>query len=381
MKDASGLSKTSSLEQRLGRITNRLPYDAKFGYLPALLQRLGISPASQLLVYSKTSGQRERISPKTPRAIYFNDQAYVAWIPGSPLLEVSCVDPQVGAVFFTMAQETSASPALARRDQCLECHTSNQSLNVPGYLVRSYATDGNGVVDVTQGCSMIDHRTPLAERWGGWYLFGKSTSVSAKANANPQGANPQGTNQPAVLGSSSLNQLTDLSQYLEPSSDLVALLVLEHQAHMQNLITRMYHEAMQRQDNLVQTDSEKGVVYAFLRYLLFVDEARLDVPVTSASEFTSHFEKQGPKDKLGRSLRQFDLRTRLFQYPCSYMIYSEAFDALPRDIKLHVYHRLWRILNGEDSDPAFRSIPLATRRAILEILIGTKTDVPIEWKL
>ena len=352
----------AALQERIDRGPGASAFEPGFGYLRAVLQAAEIPETSQLLVFSKTSCQRERISPKTPRAIYFNDRAYVAWVQGSALLELSLLDPQSGAVFYTLEQNAGRPPLLIRRDQCLECHTSRQTLNVPGYVVRSYATDTNGVIDITDGWSMVDHRTPWPERWGGWYVdqpvgLGQSASL---ANA----------------GSASSN--VDLSRYLQPGSDLVALLVLQHQAHMQNLLTQLRVAA-----NAPATSPEawKNSSETVVRYLLFADETPLGAPVKSGSAFAKWFENAGPRDSQGRSLRELDLQTRLFRYPCSYMIYSPGFDALPRAVQLHLYSRLGKILRGEDSDPAYASLAPATRRAILEILIATKPEVPIAWKL
>jgi hypothetical protein len=49
-------------------------------------------------------------------------------------------------------------------------------------------------------------------------------------------------------------------------------------------------------------------------------------------------------------------------------------------MKTHLYHRLWDVLTGKDTDAAFHKWPAATRRAILEILIDTKPGLPAYWK-
>jgi hypothetical protein len=371
----------SRLQHRLDENQARLEYEPSLGYLRSLLQALRIPPASQLLVFSKTSCQRERISPQTPRAIFFNDEAYVAFIPGSPFIEVSAVDPQAGATFYTLEQKDTPGARLIRRDQCLECHTSSQTLNVPGYLVRSYATDGQGVIDITVGCSMVDHRTPLAERWGGWYICGTGAPFAHRGNL--LGSSTAEKEQPdaPVLGNAALKLLAEPSKYPEPTSDIAAVLVLEHQAQMQNLITRLRVVSKQSPGESLQTPELKAAVNDLVQYLLFADEAELETPIASGLPFAAHFEARGPFDRHGRCLRQFDLKTRLFKYPCSYMIYSEAFDALPRQAKLLVYRRLWKILTLQDTDAAFARTPAETKRAILEILLETKTDLPIDWTL
>jgi hypothetical protein len=377
--NTEAIGPVADLKKQLDQGTTNLTHHPDFGYLLSALDALGVPQSSQLLVFSKTSCQRERISPKTPRAIYFNDRVYVAWIPGSPLLELSCVDPQLGAVFYTLDQKESPRPRISRRDQCLECHTSHQTLGVPGYLVRSYATDTNGTIDITDGYSMVDHRTPFAERWGGWYVCGASgTSNRAQSLQAWNQSTPAALN----LETAATNRLAALLKYPHPTSDVAALLVLEHQAEMQNFITRLqYRAAANLNSERADAPAEKSEVEAFIKYLLFTDEAAWSGPVQSTSGFAAWFESQGPRDKQGRSLRQLELHHRLFKLPCSYMIYSDAFDALPRSVRLQVYRRLWNILTGEDTDPAFARIPAEAKRAILEILIETKADIPVYWTL
>ncbi|MFO1500962.1 MAG: hypothetical protein U1G07_21665 [Verrucomicrobiota bacterium] len=366
------LSSTNTLAHRMAAGRLVLRHEAGTGYLRSLLAELGIAEESQVLVFSKTSAQRENISPRHPRAIYFNDHAYVAWVPEAPILEISVVDPREGAVFYAIQQLAAPDPRLVRHDQCLECHTSDKTLHVPGYIVRSYPTDRNGVIDITAGSSMVDHRTPFAERWGGWYISGHpGTALHRGRQIEAATKEHEATGTEAQL---------EIGRYPQPTSDVVALLVLEHQAQMQNLLTRAQRNDFPtaRAGSLSRRDDP---VEELVRYLLFVDEAPLSKPVVSAGRFAAWFEQQGPADSQHRSLRQLDLQTRLFKYPCSYMIYSESYEALPRDVRLKIYRRLWTILNGEDRDPAFAAIPAETKRAILEILIQTKADVPISWKL
>lgn len=178
-----------------------------------------------------------------------------------------------------------------------------------------------------------------------------------------------------------LNDFLETSQYLQPQSDIVALLVFEHQCQMQNLLARLRHESARALSRSNDIASLKAEVEPLLKYLLFTDEAPLRSRVRGVSDFAKEFESQGPRDRRGRSLRQFDLQTRLFKYPCSYLIYTEAFDSLPREVKLHIYRRLWKILHGEDDDPQFQKINAASRQAILEILSETKSGLPAYWTL
>ncbi len=369
------------LQQRLDKGEAKLAFDDDLGYLPAVLDALKIPKSSQMLVFSKTSFQRERITPKSPRSLYFNDDVYIGFIPGSPLLEISSADPKLGGVFYTLDQKPAARPRFARNDQCLECHASAKTMGVPGHLVRSFATDENGVVDLSSGVSLVNHRTPIEERWGGWYVTGTHGRQLHRGNLIGKEAFARQETEPNHLGNlSALDRFFDVEKYLRPTSDITALLVLEHQGHMHNFITRLNYESTIALAQYNHIRYLKSVSESFLKYLLFTEEVPLTSPIQGNAEYTAAFTARGPKDAQGRSLREFDLRTRLFKYPCSYLIYSEAFDKLPDLIKAHLYQRLWDILTGADATPDFQKIPADTRRAILEILRDTKPGLPAYWK-
>jgi hypothetical protein len=199
------------LQKRIEQGQVNLKYDPACGYLLSILDELRVSKSSQILTFSKTSAQRERISPKTPRAIYFNHEVYLGWIPGSPTLEISCVDPKLGAVFYSLEQRQTDKPRFVRTDQCLECHTSSRTMSVPGYLVRSFVTDEDGVVDLGHGISLVDHRTPIVARWGGWYVCGTHGSQIHLGNLIGAKAFERQKQEPNYLGN-----LTELSRFLTP---------------------------------------------------------------------------------------------------------------------------------------------------------------------
>ena len=178
----------------------------------------------------------------------------------------------------------------------------------------------------------------------------------------------------------SLGKFLDTSRYATPHSDIVALMVLEHQTHMQNFLTRLNYEAMLGLKQYGHLNYTKSIIESFLKYLLFVEEAPLANPVQGTSGFAKYFEQLGPRDAQGRSLRQLDLRTRMFKYPCSYLIYSDVFAALPAPMKEKIYLQLGEILAGRSPHPDFQKIPAETRQAIREILVATKTDLPESWR-
>lgn len=375
---AGGVVET--LHARLERNEARLEYSTNHGYLPALLRELKLAPSSQLLVASKTSPNKNYISPKNPRALYFNDSVALAYVPGADLIEVAAADPKLGVVFYTLEQRQSPRPQLMRDDRCLECHASSKTLNAPGWLVRSFLTHGDGDVDVLSGL-MVNHRTPIAERWGGYYVTGDTGGQRHRGNVFGADASALHDKTPVASASvTDLAPLLDIHKYSEPSSDVVALLVFDHQVQMMNLLTRLRldTEALAESDTLERTHPTAEAV---LKYLLFVEEAPLAAPVRGNSRFTREFEALGAADAQGRSLHQFDLRTRLFKYPCSFMVYSPSFQALPQRARRHVYHRLWQVISGEDTSPEFKSLSAETRTAIREILVQTKKDLPAYWRL
>ena len=386
-EDTIAYSKTADtgpiarLQKRIDAGTARLESEGEHGYLRALLRELDVSTNSQMLVFSKTSFQRERIEPNTPRALYFNDDVYIGTIPGSPLLEISAVDPKLGGVFYTLEQNSTEKPRFVRTDQCLECHASAKTMGVPGHIVRSFATDAKGVVDLVTGTSLVNHRTPIEERWGGWYVTGQHGAQTHRGNLIGKAAFERQQREPNHAGNqTNLSRYFDTTAYPAPTSDIVALMVLEHQTHLHNFITRLNYEATIALKQYGHLRYLRSVTEGFLRYLLFTEEAPMAAPIRGSEAFARAFTARGPKDKQGRSLRDFDLQTRLFKYPCSYLIYSDAFEALPAPMKERLYQRLHEIFTGKDTTPDFQNIPAESRRAMLEILADTKPGLPKYWR-
>jgi len=167
-----------------------------------------------------------------------------------------------------------------------------------------------------------------------------------------------------------------VTRYLSAHSDVAALLVLDHQTRMSNLITRLGWEtraaAADKRPDYKRVVAEGA--QEFVDYLLFVDEALIKGPVKGGSGFAAKFSAQGPRDAKGRSLRQLDLEKRLLLYPCSYMIYSEAFDGMPDDARAAVYRRMWQVLSGAEKDRKYARLTEASRQAVVEILRATKPE-------
>jgi hypothetical protein len=359
----------SDLKGRLERGEARLEYSEPFGYLGAVLRELKIPVSSQTLVFSKTSLQVARISPEHPRALYFGDDVYVGMVRGG-LLELTAIDPQRGAVFYTIEQKKSERPQVVRENElCLKCHFSVNTMSVPGFVTRSVVTDGAGEPILSAGSYLTDHRSPLDQRWGGWYVTGTHGSERHLGNGVARGRNHE-IDPERGANVTDLKGRVNAAQYPAASSDLVALMVLNHQVRMHNLITRLGYEARLGRPEL------KTTIETTLRYMLFADEAKLRDRAAGSAPFRAEFEARGPKDSRGRSLREFDLEHRLFRYPCSYLIYSPSFDALPESAKEPLYRRLWEVLSGQDQSEAFLYLSMGERRAILEILNATKPGLP-----
>lgn len=370
-----GSDSVAKLNARLIDGTLQLTYDTRGGYLRNVLDLLQVPVESQVAVFSKTSFQSSLIDPRNPRTIFFNDSVAVAWMYGG-FIEVAAQDPKLGTLFYTLDQTRRARPRFERNDSCTRCHQSDESLGIPGLMVRSTFTAEDGNAMLIYGGGFPDHRTPLEQRWGGWYVTGAGAGVRHMGNTllvdrdEPE----------AVVNAQPLASLDGkfpATRYLSAHSDVAALLVLDHQIHMSNLITRMGWEAR-------AAAQEKRPDYAhvlaegareFVDYLLFVDEAPLKGPAKGASGFAAKFSAQGPRDAKGRSLRQLDLQKRLLAYPCSFMIYTEAFDGMPDDARSAVYRRMWEVLSGSDKDRRYARLTAADRQAVIEILRATKPAV------
>lgn len=358
----------------------KLKWDEQFGWLPALLDELKIPKSSQMLVFSQTSLQRRQINPRNPRAIFYNDDVYLGYIPNAPLMEISAVDPKLGAIFYSLEQTPQQKPSFTRNQDCLQCHVSGRSLGVPGHFVRSLRTDGGGEIQSGTDTGEITHCTPLADRWGGWFVTGQHGSQSHLGNLVGASAFDRHSGEPGFRGNlPDLSEVIDTSKYLQPHSDIVALMVLEHQAHMHNYITRLSYETRMMTATYGHIRYLKNQVNAFLRYLLFAEETSLSAPVSGDARFVADFTASARRDSKGRSLRDLDLQTRMFKYPCSFLIYSEAFDQIPTAMREHLLQRLFDILTGQDADPLFVRLTASDRQSILEILRETKPNLPSYW--
>ena len=365
------------------------------GLLAGLLRELNIPVESQVLVFSKTSLQRERINPDRPRALYFSDDSYVGWVPGG-LVEITTIDPTLGPIFYALDPETmrtDVTKGFVRDGDCLRCHGGVFVRDIPGLFVRSLHTAATGEPLLHGGSTLVDFRTPFTNRWGGWYVTGKHGDTLHRGNVFTVEKNQQlvadfkrGANV------TDLDKFFDPSRYLTNSSDIVALLVLEHQTAMQNTITRagmncrrmleyqkaLQHEFKETSPEELAYDSVRsvfdGAVRELVDDLLFYDEAALPDGLQGSAGFQAAFQHKARRTANGRSLKEFSLRRHLFQNRCSYLIYSESFLALPPELTKRVYARLEKILTAREAEPRYTYLDREERGRIMEILRETHPE-------
>jgi hypothetical protein len=381
------------LQKRLDAGHAHLDWESKGGYLRSLLAILRIPISSQTLVFSKTSFQYKKISPQTPRALYFNDDVYVGFVKDGKALEVVSFDPVQGGIFYLLDVQKEGHPVFKRAElDCTQCHITASTRGIPGVLLRSVYPTPTGTQASLSHSYVTGQDSPLKQRWGGWYVTGTCGRQAHMGNAVVQDSeHPEVLDTATGANITSLAGRFDTTAYLSDQSDIVAHLVLGHQTQMHNLITLTNYQTR----IAIYNEKKKGITGEaaanevrqtyqqpaedLLRYLLFTNEAPLDDAVHGNSGFERDFEALGPRDRKGRSLRDFELRTRIFRYPCSYLIYSEDWDSLPDPSKDYLYHRLYEVLTGQDNSRDFVRLHKEDRKAILEILLDTKPNLPPEW--
>lgn len=377
--------RVAKLAERLQRGQARLDYREGRGYLDSLLAALEIDPASQILVFSQTSLQGRLVSPRVPRAIYFNDDVYVAFVQGTTPLEVAAFDPNLGPVFYLIEQDARAPRFEGQLQSCLSCHDSYSLTGggVPRFLVGSGYTGTTGMLVSHEGWILITDRTPLTSRWGGWYVTGQHGDQRHLGNMVIRSmADFQRLDELRIGNREDLEGLFDTKPYITNKSDIVALLVFQHQADVQNLITRVSYDARtalaERDAGRITADQAMQRIATpvgrLLDTMLFVDAVEYTAPISGIPEFVQQFASRAVRDDEGRSLRDFDLTRRLFRYPLSYLIYSEAFDALPAEAKQLFYRRLSEVLSGADTSVDYAHLSAEDRSAVASILRATKPD-------
>lgn len=351
------------------------------GYLDSLLAALDIDPDSQVLVFSKTALKTRLVTSKTPRAVYFNDDTYIAFTQNSRSVELAAMDPVLGPVFFEFSQDPDEAIGVEREvSRCLRCHDSYSMTGggVPRFLLSSVLADAEGDIVAHEISIITDTSTPLNRRWGGMYVTGThgdqdimgnfivdDVALLRNINLTPNG------------NKTDLSAYLDTSPYISSGSDIVALMVLEHQVEVQNRLTRLSFDSRTRlhENGSLTVRELEELTRPVLRSLFMADEVTLTDTITGTSGFSARFQARGPRDAEGRSLRELDLQTRTFKYPLSYLVYSAAVDALPLPVRDYLYGRIRQVLEGQSSDGSFAHLDATDRAAITAILRDTKPEI------
>lgn len=385
------------LQKRLDAGEQKLAFDDRCGYLRSVLDALDVPLSSQTLVFSKTSLQQHRIRPSNPRALYFNDDVYIGYVRSGDVVEVSVADPKLGTVFYALDQAAGKRPRFVRQtDDCLICHGGSQTRGAPGHVVRSVYPDPTGQPLFSAGSYRVDHTTPHAQRWGGWYVTGRHGSATHLGNITFR-SRPDGdvADDRSGLNVETVSERFNPEGYLTPHSDLVALTVLAHQAHGHNVLTKASFDArtaLHREAALNRELNEPeghrwpstntvldAAAAALVECFLMCDEAKLETPIAGTTAFAAEFAAAGRKDPQGRSLRDLDLQTRLFRHPCSFLIYTASFDALPDELRERFWKRMDAALGAGDTSGTFAHLSAEDRAAIRGILAATKPGAPAHW--
>lgn len=359
-----------------GRI--QLEYRGERGYLESLLTLLNIDDTSQLLVFSKTARKSRFVTPETPRALYFNDEVYIGYIPETNTLEIASMDPNLGPVFFDIPQDAEAAMELNRQtSRCLRCHDtmSNTGRGTPRFMMSSRLVDSNGEIASHEVSVIMQDSTPLQQRWGGWYVTGLHGEQETMGNLMFEGraTSVSEIDLRANGNKVDLTDWVDTSPYLTGHSDIVALLVIQHQIEVQNTMTKASWDYRQllAEEGAVSSEKVAELATPVLQALLMKNEAALGDQIQGLSGFTEYFQNLGPFDNNMRSLRDLDLQQRVFKYPLSYLIYTDAFAALPEALHSYLVDSIYQLLSADEDPVDYAYLDAASRAAILEIVNAT----------
>jgi hypothetical protein len=365
-------------------------------FLRSVLKTLGVPEASQVLVFSKTSKQNDHISPQRPRAIYFSDEFYIGWVQGGDI-EIVSTDPELGPIFYLLKipRGEDQHTRFIRDNDCLRCHAGMTRHRIPGLLVRSVYTDDRGFPILSAGTHFTEHDSPLKERWGGWYVTGSHGEMRHMGNTiaieNEDGSATLDTERGANL--STLTGLIDTEPYIRQDSDIVALMVLEHQVTAHNAIiaaSYVSRQAIHRNRMLAQfldhepdefTETTQSVLdhqaEDLLRALFFCGEFQLEgFGVEGSEAFQEAFQANARRAENGKSLKDMQLLSHLFKYRCSYMIYTPTFTNLPKPFKDIVLRKMVELLESDSPPEEFQHLGKRERERIHQILSETLDGFP-----
>jgi hypothetical protein len=356
-------------------------HSSEKAFLVSVLRALNIPASSQMLVFSTTSLQLRLIKPSNPRALYFNEHVYLGYIPGGRI-EVVSIDPVLGGIFYIFDIPKTPGPLnIERSDRCMNCHAGEDTGHVPGLVIKSVLPGLTGGSLTAYRLEQTGHHIPLKDRFGGWYVTGRHAQDEHWGNAIGQFNN--GVLQKTIIPPGTR---FDFAKYPVPTSDILPQLLHEHQAGFVNRVVEAGYRARTHlftdragltPEHAAELDDQAE---RLTRYLLFADEAPLPAGGLHGDPlYQQSFVRTRRPASNGAALKDFDLRTRLFKYRCSYMIYTPLFRALPPEMKNRVYARLRAALDTARPDPQFSYLPPDEKQAIRTILRETLTDLPKGW--
>jgi hypothetical protein len=349
-------------------------------FVVSVLKALEIPASSQMLVFSTTSLQLSLISPANPRALYFNDDVYLGYVPGGRI-EIVSLDPELGGIFYIFDIPKDAQPVrIERSARCMNCHAAEETGHVPGLVLKSVVPGPRGGSLTAYRVEQTGHAVPFAERFGGWHVTGRHAITNHWGNLTGRFADGTLIKIPNPPG-----ERFDFGIYPVATSDVLPQLLLEHQAGFVNRVVEAGYRARTAlhvsNGQLIAAQSAELDAQAdvITRYALFADEAALPPGgVEGDAAYRADFLRTR-REVGGLSLKDFDLRTRLFKHRCSYMIYGPVFSGLPMEMKRRVYARLRAALSLAEADREYAYLPVAEKKTIRSILKATLADLPPDW--
>ncbi|MDF1812203.1 MAG: hypothetical protein P1V20_08310 [Verrucomicrobiales bacterium] len=360
--------------------SGRLPLDfsSEKAFVTSLLQHLRIPVSSQTLVFSTTSLQLSLISPRSPRALYFNEEIYVGYVPGGKI-EIISMDPELGGIFYIFdIPKRGRTIEIQRSQRCMNCHSDEDTRDSPGLVIKSVIPGQRGGSLDSYRRHETGHQIPFHERFGGWYVTGGENLGSHHGNVIGNFSKEGIVTRPVEPG-----HTFDWSIFPVQTSDALAHLLHEHQAGFVNRVLETHYLArgwLKQGNGQMLSRHETDLdaqVDLLVRYLLYADEAEFPAgEISGDAQFKTEFRANRLTSSDGKSLKDFDLKNRMFRFRCSYMIYSPVFRKLPPMVKDAVYQKMEKILSaGRESDKTFAYLPHDERKSIREILRQTHPDL------
>ena len=349
-------------------------------FVLSLLKALDIPATSQMLLFSTTSLQLSLISPSNPRALYFNEDIYLGYVPRGRI-EIVSLDPELGGIFYICDIPNETRPFRAERsERCMNCHASDETGYVPGLVIKSVIPGPGGGSLTAYRLGETGHSIPFDQRFGGWHVTGQHGITNHWGNLTGRLAAGELTTFSNLPGAR-----FSFEKYPAATSDILAHLLHEHQAGFVNRVVEASYRARTALHasngqltgaQAAELDEQAKIV---TRYLLFADEAPLPSGgVEGDAAYKADFLSKRRAAPDGISLKDFDLQTRLFKYRCSYMIYSPVFSGLPGAMKERIYRRLAAALSTTRPDKEYDYLPKPEKEAIRRILTATLVDFRTE---